>query len=114
MPRPATPTAATWDDIWPTVGEPGLARENIPVRFHIAPRGQNWEVFRNAAFWGIFRCRHEAMGCVQTAMQQIFEAGSAAQLCFAAAKVSFGDRGKTALKTSKPCMAHVRPGDARE
>ena len=85
MPHSITPTAGTWDDIWPTVGEPGLAREHIPVRFHIAPRGQNWEVFCNAAFWGIFRCRDEARDCVRAAMQAIFEAGLPAQLRFAGA-----------------------------
>lgn len=85
MPKPRIPSGAPWDEIWPTVGEPGLARENIPVRFHIAARGPNWEVFRNQAFWGIFLCRDEAVSCVHTAMQQIFETGSAAQLRFAAA-----------------------------
>lgn len=83
MPRPLVP-ANTWDDIWPTVGEPGLAFENIPVRFHIAQRGQSWEVFRNAAFWGIFRCRIEARDCVQDAMQSLFESGASAQMRFAA------------------------------
>jgi len=45
MPHSNTPTAGTWDDIWPTVGEPGLARENIPVRFHIAPAARTGKCF---------------------------------------------------------------------
>ena len=85
MSKPLVPAIDMWDDIWPTVGEPGLACENIPVRFHIAPRGQSWEVFRNAAFWGIFRCRTEARACVQDAMQRLFESGASAQMRFAAA-----------------------------
>lgn len=83
MPKPRIPAVDAWDDIWPTLGEPGLARENIPVRFSIAPRGHSWEVLRNTAFWGIFRCREEALTCVRTAMQQIFETGASAQLRFA-------------------------------
>jgi len=85
MPKTFVPTAQAWDDIWPTVGEPGLTRENIPVRFQIAARGQSWEVFRNAAFWGIFRCRTEAQDCVRADMQRIFETGASAQLRFAVA-----------------------------
>jgi len=85
MPKYRSLTATLWDDIWPTVGEPGLTYENVPVRFHISPRGQSWEVFRNAAFWGIFRCRTEAQDCVQAAMQEIFATGASAQLRFAVA-----------------------------
>lgn len=84
MPNTNTSTATAWDDIWPTVGEPGLVRENMPVRFHIAPRGQSWEVSRNEAFWGIFRCRIEANDCVRVAMQRLFESGASAQMRFAA------------------------------
>jgi len=79
---PQTPSHA-WDDIWPTVGEPGLAYENIPVRFRIAPRGLGWEVFRNAAFWGIFQSRTEASDTVKGAMSDIFATGGSAQVRFA-------------------------------
>ena len=72
-----------WDEIWPTVGEPDLAYENVPVRFNIAPRGQNWEVLRNAAFWGIFQTRSEAHATVKTAMTDIFSTGGSAQVRFA-------------------------------
>lgn len=71
-----------WDAIWPTVDEPGLVYENIPVRFQIAPRGQSFEVFRDTCFWGIFRSRTEAHDCVRDAMQQIFCGGGSAQVRF--------------------------------
>ena len=76
----SSPTPHTWDDIWPTVGEPGLTYENVPVRFHIAPRGHGWEVLRNAAFWGIFQSRVEANDTVRRAMSDIFATGGAAQM----------------------------------
>lgn len=78
-----SPPMDLWDDIWPTVGEPGLAYEHIPVRFRIVARGAGWEVFRNAAFWGIFQSRAEAQTTVRTAMTDIFTSGGAAQVRFA-------------------------------
>ncbi len=72
-----------WDDIWPTAGETGLVHENVPVRFRITPRGPNWEVFRNTAFWGIFQSRSEADTSVRAAMGEIFSLGGAAQVHFA-------------------------------
>jgi len=74
--------AQAWDDIWPTAGESGLANENVPVRFRILPRGANWEVFRNTAFWGIFQSRTEADGHVRVAMGKIFSQGGSAQMRF--------------------------------
>lgn len=76
-------TAHSWDDIWPTVGEPNLAYENVPVRFRITARGQGWEVLRNTAFWGIFQTRGEAHDTVKSAMSAIFSTGGAAQVRFA-------------------------------
>ncbi len=78
---PSTPHS--WDAIWPTVGEPNLTYENVPVRFHISARGHGWEVFRNAAFWGIFQTRVEAHDTVKNAMSAIFSTGGAAQVRFA-------------------------------
>ncbi|EGF90835.1 hypothetical protein ABI_22460 [Asticcacaulis biprosthecium C19] len=75
--------SAKWDDIWPTHAETDLVYENVPVRFHIAARGQSWEVFRDTCFWGIFRSRTEAQECVRDAMQQIFCGGGSAQVRFA-------------------------------
>ena len=83
MPHHAPPGRngrTTWDEIWPTVGEPDLAYENVPVRFHITPRGQGWEVARNTAFWGIFQTRTEAQTTVKTAMTDIFSKGGSAQV----------------------------------
>ena len=71
-----------WDDIWPTVGESGLARENEPVRFRILPRGATWEVFQGPAFWGIFQSRGDANDHVRAAMIDIFARGGAAQVRF--------------------------------
>lgn len=77
------PAVDRWDDLWPTVGEPDLVYENVPVRFYIAPRGHNWEVFQNTAFWGIFQSRNEAFDTVRNAMAAIFTSGGAAQMRFA-------------------------------
>ncbi len=71
-----------WDDIWPTAGETGITRENVPVRFRILPRGANWEVFRGKTFWGIFQSRGEANDTVRAEMIEIFALGGAAQLRF--------------------------------
>lgn len=74
--------ALGWDDIWPTAGEPGLANENVPVRFRIHSRGASWEVFRNATFWGIFQSRSEADTTVRRAMDEIFSLGGSTQVRF--------------------------------
>ena len=79
---PQTPSHY-WDDVFPTVGEPGLTYENVPIRFRITPRGLGWEVFRNAAFWGIFQSRIEASDTVKSAMSDIFATGGSAQMRFA-------------------------------
>lgn len=80
---PVHAAPALWDAIWPTVGEPGLTYENVPVRFRITPRGQGWEVCRNTTFWGIFQSRREAHDTVRSAMTDIFSAGGSAQVRFA-------------------------------
>jgi hypothetical protein len=57
-------------------------REIVPVRFRILPRGSNWEVLRNSAFWGIFQSRTEANETVHAKMIEIFATGGAAQVRF--------------------------------
>ncbi len=80
MKRPSRARFPGWDDIWPTVGEPGLIATPDPVRFCIAPRGRTWEVLRDARFWGTFSTMTEARDCVRDEMQRLFSGGSAAEL----------------------------------
>ncbi len=72
-----------WDDLFPTVGEPGVVNANAPTRFYVMPRGRTWEVFRNSQFWGTFTSKVEARDCVRTEMQRLFSSGAAADLRFA-------------------------------
>ena len=83
MKKPLRARFPGWDDLWPTAGEPGVINANDPVRFFIAPRGQTWEVFRNARFWGTFITKTEARDCVRDEMQRLFTGGAAAELRFA-------------------------------
>jgi hypothetical protein len=74
---------ASWDDIWPTVGEKRLVHENVPVRFRILPARHGWTVLRDASSGGDFVTRNEAYDFVRAAMTVIFSRGGSAQVRFA-------------------------------
>jgi hypothetical protein len=78
--EPTPSKVAQWDDLWPTVGEPGLVNENVPVRFEIRKRDDLWEVLRNGRLAGGYVSHAGALDAVQSAIQTVFTGGGAAEL----------------------------------
>ncbi len=71
---------ALWDDLWPTSGEAGLLNENVPVRFEIRRRDDMWEVLRDGRLSGGYISHAGALEAVQSAIQEVFSGGGAAEL----------------------------------
>ncbi len=70
----------SWHAFWPTLGETGLRRENVPVRFNIKPREDLWEILKDGKLMGGYVSQTGALDAVRSAMQRVFSTGGSAEL----------------------------------